>query len=87
MNMAGVSIPKICEDLKKKQAEFEVLDTKCNNLKESISNKLHQQAAIETELKFDNELKEKFKAKRLQIEDILETADLAAFVRGKRLQR
>jgi hypothetical protein len=81
MNMAGVSIPKICEGIKMKQAEFEVLDTKCNNLKESISDKLHQQAAIEAELKFDNELKEKLKAKRLQIKDILETADLASFVK------
>ena len=30
-----------------KQAEFEGLDTKCNNLRESISDKLHQQAAKE----------------------------------------
>jgi hypothetical protein len=71
MNMAGVSIPKICEGIKMKQAEFEVLDSKCNNLKESISDKLHQQAAIEAELKFDNELKEKLKAKRLQIKETL----------------
>ena len=81
MNRVGVSIPKICEDIKMKQAEFEGLDTKCNNLRESISDKLHQQAAIEAELKFDNELKEKLKAKGLQIKEILETADLAAFVK------
>ena len=46
MNRVGVSIPKICEDIKMKQAEFEGLDTKCNNLRESISDKLHQQGRL-----------------------------------------
>jgi hypothetical protein len=81
MNRGPVSIPKICEDIKMKQAESKGLDMKCTLIRESISDLLHQKGAIEADLEFDKELKEKLQAKGLQSKAILEVADLAAFVK------
>jgi hypothetical protein len=81
MNRGPVSIPVICEDIKKKLVERKGLEMDCTLLRESKSDLLHQNATLEAELEFDKGLKEKLKAKGIQGKEILEVADLAAFVK------
>jgi hypothetical protein len=82
MNNAGLSIPKICADIKMKQNQLKSLETNCDNEREETLNLLHQKAAIEDEIKFNKSLREKLKAKGLQTNDLLDIADLAALVKN-----
>jgi hypothetical protein len=81
MKRAGVSIPKICADIRMKQNELKSLETNCDNVRAETSDLLHQKAAIEDEIKFNKELKEKLNVKGLQTNELLDTADLAALVK------
>ena len=82
MNNAGLSIPKICADIKMKQNELKSLETNCYNVREETLGLLHQKAAIEDEIKFNKGLKERLKAKGLQTGELLDIADLAALVKN-----
>src|SRR5919106_986079 len=82
MNNTGLSIPKICADIKMKQNELKSLETNCYNVREETLGLLHQKAAIEDEIKFNKGLKEKLKAKGLQTNELLDIADLAALVKN-----